>query len=167
MLADSEIKKLLESGDLVIDPYPEDHQIQPASVDLKFDSIHPDFLDIPSFKKDSYIFPPGRLRIGSTIEYIKLPPTLAARVEGRSSWGRKGLAIHITAGFIDPGFEGNITLEMINLSTFQLQVSRGNRICQVCFIPIIGNVERSYGSKTIGSKYQGQVGPTLSKEDII
>ena len=103
---------------------------------------------------------PGRFALGSTWEYVKLDASIAARLEGKSSLGRLGILTHSTAGFIDPGFEGHITLELSNVSTLPVKLWPGMKIGQMCFFQLSSPAEHPYGSATTGSHYQGQRGPT-------
>ncbi len=191
ILSDRDIKKRLEKGDLVIDPLNDlDTQIQPASIDLRLgnsffwyglhvrDGEKPPVLNLslPCIEEDiqeysySEHFPdgtsiqvdPGEMWLATTKESIKLPSDLAGRLEGRSSIGRLGLVVHLTAGFIDPGFEGQITLEMCNVSRFALSIPVGIRISQLTLIQLSSPAERPYGPAR-GSKYQGQTGATPSR----
>lgn len=172
MLPDHAIRQAIDLGRVSIHPPPEDHQIQPASVDLRLDRK---FL-IPEVDEDyacSLRKPPtfsvkevsegGPIRIGpgefllaSTIERITLSPRMAARVEGRSSLGRLGLAVHITAGFIDPGFSGNITLEIANLAPWPVVLRAGERVAQICLYDLGFDVDRPYGHPELRSKYVGE-----------
>ena len=159
-ISDSEIKRLLQSEKLVINPKPEDNQIQPASVDLRLSSDI--ILDLASYTKrtipsEGIQLEPGDCALGSTVEWVEIPNFLTDRVEGKSSLGRNFLMVHV-AGFIDPGFKGNITLELKNLGRFSLTLKPGMKISQLCFDYITGEVERPYGSDGLGSHYQNSVG---------
>ena len=112
-------------------------------------------------------FAPRRVRTGFHVEYVKLDPSIAARLEGKSSLGRLGILTHSTAGFIDPGFEGHITLELSNVSTLPVKLWPGMKIGQMCFFQLSSPAEHPYGSKGTGSHYQGQRGPTPSRSTRI
>ena len=178
MLNDRQIRKALREGSLKIDPPPEGAQIQPASVDLTLG----DGFRVPaasdgapigvssvsrrpnmSLVEGALILPPQQFALGTTLERVKLPPNLAARVEGKSTVGRLGLLVHATAGFIDPGFEGTITLELYNLAPWAIRLAPGDVICQLAFSLLIEAAERPYGSEGLGSKYQGQSGTVGAK----
>ena len=166
ILSDRDIREGMKEGRIEITPEPEDVQIQPSSLDLRLSN---DFI-IPTLGGntkidvfDTIILQPGDSLLGSTIEYIELPDSLCARVEGRSSWGRKFLNVHSTAGFLDTGFKGNITLEFTNNGKEGIELKKGMRICQLVFEELSSPAERPYGSKGLNSKYQGQKGVTESK----
>jgi dCTP deaminase len=176
-----------EGERLVVYPPPEDIQFQPASLDLRLGNQFKWFeaptdsgsLDpTVSYPKEwvgtctvphvegaeaFYMLEPGVFTLATTLEAVRMPSDLVARVEGKSSLGRLGLIIHATAGFIDPGFKGNITLEMMNLSPRPIALKIGMRICQLSFEKVDGRVERPYGHPSLGSKYQGQQGVTESR----
>lgn len=181
-----------EEYGLTIEPPPEDVQFQPASLDLRLGYEFKRFITPLNAKtatpldprcpypkewvdttriepiegaEVAYILEPGIFTLATTIERVKMPKHLVARVEGKSSIGRLGLLIHATAGFIDPGFQGNITLEMMNLSPRPIALTVGMRICQLSFSRVVGLVERPYGHPDLKSKYQGQVGVTESRAD--
>lgn len=170
ILSDSEIARRLalpegHDGRIVITPKPE--VIQPASVDLHLSSdLH--YLEEGTsthIAPEGYSMHPGEFLLGSTVEHVEMPTNLAARVEGKSSLGRIGLMVHVTAGFIDPGFRGNITLELKNLSSMPITLEEGMPISQLCFQRVVGVVLRPYGSEGLNSKYQdskGTVGSRLS-----
>lgn len=176
MLADHQIRRCVEDGHIGLDPY-DPAQIQPASYDLTLSQIYrrPD----PSYafvidcrevtpghtllydaKGDAISLAPRDFVLASTIEKVTVPSMLAARVEGKSSLGRIGLAVHITAGFIDPGFEGPITLEIANLSPWEIWLWPRQRIAQIAFMPMSAEPEAPYGQ--VGH-YQHQSGPTESR----
>lgn len=178
MLSDVRIEEYLLDGRIVIDPYPSDRQIQPCSVDLRLgskilkykDSWTDISLDNPyslrTYELDItdriYSLKPGEFILASTEELIHIPDYIAARVEGKSSLGRMGLLVHVTAGFIDPGFKGNITLELKNLNNRPIQLRKGMLISQICFVELKDPVACPYGSPDLGSHYQdskGTVGP--------
>lgn len=144
ILSDKSLTRLVESDNLVCNGIM--YNIQPASIDLRLN--------------EDITLPPLTLMLGSTIEYINMPIKYAGRVEGKSSWGRLGLMIHVSAGFIDPGFHGNITLELFNCSTKGLQLKRGMNICQMCVEELDSVPEYVYGE--CHNHYQGQIGVTES-----
>lgn len=183
ILSDGDIKARLEQGDLVIEPIDNpDLQIQPASVDLRLDNefvvyqlgdvacIDP--MDPDTVQKyttshhvaegEAFVLHPGEFVLGSTREWVKIPDDLVARVEGRSSIGRLAVVVHATAGFIDPGFEGRITLELSNLGRVAVKLYPGMRISQIVMHEMKNPAERPYGPAR-GSKYQGQVRPETSR----
>jgi dCTP deaminase len=163
MLSDKTIREMLTSGTLVIDPAPKDQQLQPASVDL---TLGTEFLspydDTRMTGRAVYTLLPGECIIATTAERVEIPTDVVARVEGKSSWGRKFLMVHSTAGFIDPGFRGQITLELKNLSMVSIALSTGCTIAQVSFQWLNTPAERPYGSEGLGSHYQDQSGATAS-----
>jgi dCTP deaminase len=172
ILSDKTIQHKLQTGDIVITPSPTLDQIQPASIDLKLGNEfllpHIDqTIDVKNaspryepLKCNVLQLPPKAFVLGTTIEKVKLPSNLIGRVEGRSSIGRLGVAIHITAGFIDCGFEGQITLEIANLSHNPIMLYENMRICQIVFEEVDTTPNRTYGEA--GNKYQGQTGVTGS-----
>lgn len=161
MLSDNDISLALASGDLQIEPL-DDSQIQPASVDLRLDSVlrEPEAAASQVMDNCGYVLQPGRFILGATLEYVGLPGSLAGQLAGKSSLGRRGLQIHCTAGFIDPGFRGNLTLELSNLSGEGFWLRPGMLIAQVCFFRLHTPAGRPYGSPGLFSHYQGQAGPT-------
>lgn len=180
VLSDKTIQECINSGDIVISPLNEE-DIQPASVDLHFDnkvlvfsnSLRP-YIDVRDSLEDltevveidentPFILHPGEFVLGSTSEHIELPAHLVARLEGKSSLGRLGLVIHSTAGFVDPGWKGHLTLELSNLSNLPITLFYGMKIGQISFIELTTPANRLYGSKELGSKYQGQSDPTPSR----
>jgi dCTP deaminase len=181
ILSDRDLRERLARGDLVVEPLEDaDLQIQPASIDLRLDSSFVAFRasrfacldprDIPAdaterievASGDSFVLHPGDFVLGSTIERVKIPADLVARVEGRSSLGRLAIVVHATAGFIDPGFEGQITLELSNLGRTAVKLYPGMRISQIVLQEMKSPAERPYGHAR-GSKYQGQSGPVASR----
>src|SRR5690606_40942378 len=183
ILSDRDIAERLRRGDLEITPLDDPElQIQPASVDLRLGSSfvvyqlpHVPFIDsrdpdavtrytdeIRIAEGESFVLHPGEFALGSTIERVKIPADLVARVEGRSSIGRLAIVVHATAGFIDPGFEGEITLDLSNLGRCPVKLYPGMRISQVVFQTMVSPAERPYGTAR-GSKYQGQAGPVASR----
>jgi dCTP deaminase len=180
VLSDRTIKEEVAAGRLVFDPYDEG-LVQPSSVDVRVDksfrvfhnSRYP-YIDVrqPMDEltelvevggEEPFILHPGEFVLGQTLERVKLPPDLVARLEGKSSLGRLGLVIHSTAGFVDPGFEGNLTLELSNLATLPITLYEGMPIGQISFMRMDGPVDHPYGGREAGSKYQGQAEPTASR----
>lgn len=163
MLSDITIGRMLESGLLGITPKPQPWQMQPASVDLTLggEMMSP-YADIKTKFGKVYTIMPGECVLGTTREKVSIPPNLVGRVEGKSTWGRKFLMVHSTAGFIDPGFTGQITLEFMNLSKVSLVVEVGQPIAQISFCYTDRVVGRPYGSPGLNSHYQGQKGVTAS-----
>ncbi len=183
ILSDVDLLNRLEKGDLVIDPIDDlDTQIQPASVDLRLGSdfieykrtnapcIRPNNEDeVDSYLRETHIpedeeiiIHPGDFILGTTYEHVEIPNDLVATLEGRSSLGRLAIIIHATAGFIDPGWEGKITLEISNLGTVPIALKPGMRVSQLVISELKTASERPYGEER-GSKYQGQSGPEGSK----
>ena len=184
VLSDRTIREELDSGRIVIDPLGEGC-IQPASVDLRLDM---DLLElVPSegysfvdVREDAspltrtahipdpapYILRPGQFVLASTIESVELPDDVVARLEGKSSLGRLGLMIHSTAGYVDPGWKGQLTLEISNVANVSITLYYGMRISQISFLRLTTPAERPYGSSRLGSKYQGQVGPTATRSHM-
>lgn len=180
ILSDLGIKYRIGKGSIVIDPIDDwDVQIQPASVDLRLSNIILAFKRgsdaIDPMKKETIdsitekqeienytVLQPGEFILGSTIEKVTLPPDIAGKVEGRSSIGRLGISVHTTAGFIDPGFSGNITLEISNSGMYPVIITPGIRICQIVFYAMSSPADRPYGAGR-GSKYIDQDGPVGSR----
>ena len=180
ILSDVDIRKAIANGQIGIEPFDEG-DVQPSSVDLHADGLFRIFTNhrypIIDVKKpmedltslvevqdgDPFILHPGEFVLGSTAEYIKLPNDLVARLEGKSSLGRLGLLIHSTAGFIDSGFEGHLTLELSNVATLPITIYPGMKIGQISFMRLTSEAETPYGSSKLGSKYMGQRGPTASR----
>nr|WP_222132455.1 dCTP deaminase [Pseudonocardia sp. C8] len=180
MLSDGDLRKEIESGRLVLDPW-DVEMLQPSSVDVRLDRyfrvfqnsrythIDPaqqqDELTTPVETPDgeSFVLHPGEFVLGSTFERVGLPDDLAGRLEGKSSLGRLGLLTHSTAGFIDPGFTGHITLELSNVANLPITLWPGMKIGQLCLFRLSSPAERPYGSEGVGSRYQGQRGPTPSR----
>lgn len=159
LLSDVEIRQMRD----LIHPF-DDSMVQPASIDVR---LAKELIDPQTeFRRDctrGYTLLPGEFLLGCTIETIALPVQLAARFEGKSSLARRGLASHITAGFIDPGFTGQITVELSNVSQQKIILTAGMRIGQVCFMRMSTTPSGAYGDPRFGSHYQGQQGPTLSR----
>lgn len=180
VLSDRTIKEQLASGRLGIDPL-DSEAIQPASVDLRLDrsfrvfrSTARPFVDVREPVDDltelveirdgePFVIQPASFCLGSTIETVTLPDDIVARVDGKSSLGRLGLLVHATAGYVDPGWTGRLTLELSNQSQMPIALYYGMRIAQVSFLQLTTPVDRPYGSPELGSKYQGQTGPTASR----
>lgn len=175
ILSDMSIRKMLEYHPDLITPTPEDSAIQPASVDLHLagDFLYQQFPFIEGVPPDNYsswlgygdyfTLDPRCFVLASTAEEINVLDSLVGRVEGKSSWGRQGLMIHSTAGFIDPGFRGNITLELFNLSTHPLKLQVGEPIAQIAFFMLSTQAQRPYGHEGLGSRYQDQQGVTPAR----
>lgn len=173
ILSDLSIREEIQSGNLVIDPFPLNEAFQPASVDLRLndkDDFQPKlckrrYVGNDNGNKYKTLLYPGQFVLTSTLERVEIPNYLSARVEGKSSLGRKGLMVHVTAGFIDPGFKGNITLELKNLSSSIIFLKPGMYISQICFMRLDGKVLRPYGSEGLKSRYQNSVGLVRSIDD--
>lgn len=157
MLSDGTIQGLLDSHRLRIEPVPEDCALQPASVDLR---LGDQFMSVPFYHAVTYdrqfVLRPGECALATTVEEITLPANVVARVEGKSSWGRRFLMVHSTAGFVDPGFHGTITLELKNLSEVNITLPVGCYIAQISFEYTDKSVLRPYGDTRLHSHYQGQ-----------
>ena len=179
VLSDRDIRAEVEAGRIVIDPYiPE--AVQPSSVDLHLDrrfrvfrnsrypyidvrEPQPELTELLEIDGDEpFILHPGEFVLGSTLERVELPNDLVARLEGKSSLGRLGLLIHSTAGYVDPGWEGNLTLELSNVANLPITLYDGMKIGQISFQRLSSPVEVGYGDARIGSKYRGQRDPTAS-----
>jgi dCTP deaminase len=179
VLSDRTIRRLLDEGRIEIDPY-DASLLQPSSVDVRVDryfrvfhNARYPFIDVREPQEDltelletdsePFILHPGEFVLGSTLERIRLPDDLVARLEGKSSLGRLGLLIHSTAGFIDPGWDGHVTLELSNVANLPITIYPGMKIGQLSFVQLSEPAESPYGSGGLGSKYQGQKGPTPSR----
>lgn len=179
VLSDRDIRTEIERGHIGIEPY-DPSCVQPASLDIRLDyrfrvfrsSHHPyidlarpldDVTELVEVGDSPFILHPNEFVLGSTRERIRLPDDLVSRVEGKSSLGRLGLLIHSTAGFIDPGWDGHITLELSNVNNLPITLYPGMRIGQLSFFRLTSPAERPYGSRELGSSYQGQSGPTPSR----
>ena len=180
ILSDRTIREQLDAGRIVIDPL-DKSCIQPSSVDLRLDRLFRVFLNhtmpVIDVKEDledltrlveigegeAFILHPGEFVLGSTYEKVSLPDDLVGRIEGKSSLGRLGLLIHSTAGFIDAGFSGHITLELSNVANLPITLYPSMKIGQVSFLRMTTPADVPYGSARVGSKYQGQRGPTPSR----
>jgi dCTP deaminase len=180
VLSDRTIKRLLAEGRIGIEPYDET-LLQPSSVDVRVDRFfrvfhnarYP-FIDVKEPQEEltelveidderPFILHPGEFVLGSTLERVQLPDDLVARLEGKSSLGRLGLLIHSTAGFVDPGWDGHVTLELSNVANLPITIYYGMKIGQLSFVQLSEPAEQPYGSDALGSKYQGQKGPTPSR----
>ena len=180
VLSDGSIRARLKLGDIVIEPLnPQD--IQPASIDLHlehrfrvFSNNRIPFIDgrkpaedlttlISMKEEEPFILHPGEFALGNTVEHIEVANDLVARLEGKSSLGRLGLVIHATAGFVDPGWKGQLTLELSNNATIPIALYPGMKIGQISFLEMTQEAERPYGSPGLHSHYQGQDEPTASK----
>lgn len=180
VLSDRSIREAVKAGRIGIEPLDED-AIQPASVDLRLGSAFRIFkvtsrpyVDVQQpvddltelveiIPEEPFVIQPGSFCLGSTVELITLPDDIVARVDGKSSLGRLGLLVHATAGYVDPGWTGKLTLELSNQSQMPIALYYGMRVCQISFLEMTTPVERPYGSAALGSKYQGQTGPTPSR----
>jgi dCTP deaminase len=180
ILSDRTIREELAAGRIVIDPV-DDSDIQPSSVDLHLDRYFRVFrnhtmrvIDVKEDQEeltelveidedDAFVLHPGEFVLGSTHERVALPTDLVARLEGKSSLGRLGLLIHSTAGFVDAGFDGHLTLELSNVANLPITLYPGMKIGQISFLRMTTPADVPYGSAAVGSKYQGQRGPTPSR----
>ncbi|MEY2989897.1 MAG: dCTP deaminase [Candidatus Nanopelagicales bacterium] len=180
LLSDRDIKAEISVGRVQLEPYDE-AMIQPSSIDVRLDRWFRVFenhkyphID-PSIEQEDltrlletegdepFILHPGEFVLGSTYEVVTLPDDIAGRLEGKSSLGRLGLLTHSTAGFIDPGFSGHVTLELSNVATLPITLYPGMKIGQLCLFRLSSPAEHPYGSEKYGSRYQGQRGPTPSR----
>ena len=180
VLSDRTIERLIEEGRIGIDPY-DPGLVQPSSVDVRVDRFFRVFhnarypyIDVKEPQEQltelvevdgerPFILHPGEFVLGSTLERITLPDDLVARLEGKSSLGRLGLLIHSTAGFVDAGWDGHLTLELSNVANLPIALYPGMKIGQISFFQMTSAAEHPYGSTEKGSKYQGQRGPTPSR----
>ena len=179
-MSDRDIRASIEAGQIGLEPL-EMGLLQPSSIDVRldrffrlFDNHKYAFID-PAEQQDEltrlievdpaepFILHPGEFVLGSTYEFVTLPDDVAARLEGKSSLGRLGLLTHSTAGFVDPGFKGHVTLELSNVATFPIKLWPGMKIGQLCFFKLTSPSEHPYGSEKYASRYQGQRGPTASR----
>ncbi len=180
LLSDRDIRAQIDAGRVCLDPY-DPTLIQPSSIDFRmdryfrlFDNHKYPFID-PAAEQEGltrlveveddepFVLHPNEFVLGSTYEQVTLPDDIAARVEGKSSLGRLGLLTHATAGFVDPGFSGHVTLELSNVSTLPIKLWPGMKIGQLCFFQLSSPAQEPYGSAGKGSHYQGQRGPTASR----
>jgi dCTP deaminase len=180
ILSDRSILEEIKLGRIEIDPFDE-RCVQPSSVDLHVDrtfrTFHnarypyidvkaemPELTELIEVQGDQpFILHPGEFVLGSTVERVRLPDDLVARLEGKSSLGRLGLLIHSTAGYVDPGWDGYLTLELSNVANLPITIYADMKIGQISFFRLTTEAEHPYGSKDRGSKYQGQRGPTASR----
>src|SRR5580765_8144422 len=180
LLSDRDILAEVAANRLVLDPW-DAELVKSASVDVRIDRYFRVFNNSqythidPAIQQDEltslvepkgddpFVLHPGEFVLGSTLEVVTLPDDLAGRLEGKSSLGRLGLLTHSTAGFIDPGFSGHITLELSNVSNLPIKLWPGSKIGQLCLFRLSSAAEHPYGSAVYGSRYQGQRGPTPSK----
>lgn len=180
LLSDRDIIGHLAAGRIVLDPY-DPSMVQPSSIDVRldryfrlFDNHKYPFIDpaqsqpeltrlVEVDADEPFILHPGEFVLASTLERVALADDLAARVEGKSSLGRLGLLTHATAGFVDPGFDGHVTLELSNVATLPIKLWPGMKIGQLCFFQLSSPAQHPYGSTERGSHYQGQRGPTASR----
>jgi dCTP deaminase len=179
ILSDRDIRSALEAGRIVIEPFSPD-AVQPSSVDLHLDRRfrvfrnsrypfidvrhdQPDLTELVEIEEEQpFILHPGEFVLGSTLERVSLPDDLVARLEGKSSLGRLGLLIHSTAGYVDPGWDGNLTLELSNVANLPITLYYGMKIGQISFQQLSSTVDVAYGDERIGSKNRGQRDPTAS-----
>ena len=180
ILSDRSIREAVKAGRIIVEPFDESC-LQPSSIDVKVSNLFRVFRNhsaaVIDVKKDltdltelveidgneAFMLHPGEFVLGSTLERVAIAADLVARVEGKSSLGRLGLLIHSTAGFIDAGFDGHITLELSNVANLPITIYPGMKIGQVSFMTMTTPADKPYGSGARGSKYQGQRGPTPSR----
>ncbi len=180
LLSDRDIRAGIDQGRIGLDPW-DASMVQPSSVDVRldryfrlFDNHKYPFIDpeqdqpeltrlIEVAPDEPFILHPGEFALGSTFEQVTLGDDVAARLEGKSSLGRLGLITHSTAGFIDPGFSGHVTLELANVATLPIKLWPGMKIGQLCFFALSSAAQNPYGSGPYGNRYQGQRGPTASR----
>ncbi len=180
LLSDHDILAEIDAERVALDPL-DRGMIQPSSIDVRLDKFFRVFdnhkyphIDPAADQSDltrpvevdgdqTFVLHPGEFVLGSTYETVTLPDDIAARLEGKSSLGRLGLLTHSTAGFIDPGFSGHVTLELANVATLPIKLYPGMKIGQLCFFRLSSAADHPYGSEKYGSRYQGQRGPTASR----
>lgn len=180
LLSDRDLRAEIETGRVALEPY-DPGMIQPSSVDVRLDRYFRVFenhryphidpaeeqIDLTELvevgAEEAFILHPGEFVLASTYEVVTLPDDIAGRLEGKSSLGRLGLLTHSTAGFIDPGFSGHVTLELSNVATLPIKLWPGMKIGQLCLFRLSSPAEHPYGSSVYGSRYQGQRGPTPSR----
>jgi len=183
LLSDRDIRAQIDSGRIELVPHTPE-LLQPSSFDVRldrsfrlFDNHKYPFIDpaedqpeltrlVETSADQPFILHPGEFVLGSTFERVTLPDDIAARLEGKSSLGRLGLLTHSTAGFIDPGFSGHVTLELSNVATLPIKLWPGMKIGQLCFFQLSSPAEHPYGSEQYGSRYHGQRGPTASRSHL-
>ncbi len=183
LLSDKDIRSEIDKGRVMIDPF-DPAMVQPSSIDVRLDRFfrvfenhrYP-FIDPSQEQSDltrlvepegdeAFILHPGEFVLASTYETVTLPDDIASRLEGKSSLGRLGLLTHSTAGFIDPGFSGHVTLELSNVATLPIKLYPGMKIGQLCLFRLSSPAEFPYGSERYGSRYMGQRGPTASRSHL-
>ena len=180
LLSDRDIRAALNEGELAVEPH-DDAMIQPSSIDVRLDGLFRVFNNskythidpklpqedlttlVEVSENEAFVLHPGEFVLGSTYEQVTLPDDLAARLEGKSSLGRLGLLTHSTAGFIDPGFSGHVTLELSNVATLPITLWPGMKIGQLCFFRLSSSAQSPYGTGANQNRYQGQRGPTASR----
>jgi dCTP deaminase len=183
LLSDRDLRAQIDAGRVVLEPF-DDAMVQPSSIDVRLDRYFRVFenhryphidpaAEQPELTRlvepdddEPFILHPGEFALASTYEVVSLPDDIAGRLEGKSSLGRLGLLTHSTAGFIDPGFSGHVTLELSNVATLPIKLWPGMKIGQLCLIRLTSAAEHPYGSTKYGSRYQGQRGPTPSKSHL-
>ena len=180
ILSDRSLREAIGAGRIVVEPFDPSY-IQPSSIDVRVDGLFRVFrnhtagiidvkLDLTGLTElveipadGVFVLHPGEFVLGSTLERVAVPDDLVARIEGKSSLGRLGLLIHSTAGFIDAGFDGHVTLELANVASLPITIYPGMKIGQISFMQMTTTADRPYGKGATGSKYQGQRGPTPSR----
>ena len=179
LLSDRDLKAEIAAGRVALDPF-DPGMVQPSSIDVRLDRYfrvfenhryphidpaeeQPDLTRLVEADDEAFILHPGEFVLASTYEVVTLPDDIAGRLEGKSSLGRLGLLTHSTAGFIDPGFSGHVTLELSNVATLPIKLWAGMKIGQLCLFRLSSPAEHPYGSAVYGSRYQGQRGPTPSR----
>jgi dCTP deaminase len=183
LMSDRDIRASIEAGQIGLEPL-DMSLLQPSSFDVRidrffrlFDNHKYAYIDpaepqeeltrfIEVAPDEPFILHPGEFVLGSTYEFVKLPDNIAARLEGKSSLGRLGLVTHSTAGFVDPGFNGHVTLELSNMATLPIKLWPGMKIGQLCFFQLSSPSETPYGSAKYLNRYQGQRGPTASRSHL-
>lgn len=180
LISDHDIRAEIDRGRIALDPY-DPSMLQPASIDVRldryfrlFDNHKYPYIDpsqeqseltrlVETKPDEPFVLHPGEFVLGATYEKVTLPDDVAARLEGKSSLGRLGLLTHSTAGFIDPGFSGHVTLELSNMATLPIMLWPGSKVGQLCFFRLTSPTEHPYGTGEYGNRYQGQRGPTASR----
>ena len=183
LLSDRDILTWVDNGEILLDPW-DPSMVQPSSVDVRLDRLFRVFENhkypvidpaadqseltrmVEPVGDDPFILHPGEFVLGATYEQVSLGSSIAARLEGKSSLGRLGLLTHSTAGFIDPGFTGHVTLELSNVATLPIKLYPGMKIGQLCFFQLSSPAEHPYGDSANLSRYQGQRGPTPSRSHL-
>ena len=183
LLSDRDLCAEIDAGRVGVEPFA-DAMIQPSSIDVRLDRFFRVFENhryphidpaeeqpeltrlVESGSDEPFILHPGEFVLASTYEVVTLPDDVAGRLEGKSSLGRLGLLTHSTAGFIDPGFSGHVTLELSNVATLPIKLWPGMKIGQLCLFRLSSPAEHPYGSAKYGSRYQGQRGPTPSRSHL-